>query len=315
MDKLHDGQIDGNHENLAVLLIQYGISDFTFTPINEGIENSSFRIESEGKSYVLRVYRHKKKPEVEIELEINFVQILRDNNIPVPTIHLTKAESAYTTAMINDKEHHAILMDLIEGTSVTTNPSRDLLTELATYQARMHVFGIELAKSTNLPKKLWDSLRDGIADKIKDPSVYDGDIQAFIERVKCYVHPLNSNLLYGYNHLDIDFDGNVLTKGNHVTAIIDFDDLQYSPTVACLGFTLWNILDDEGEEAMRHYLFEYEKVRPLNTLEYEVLPHVIFFRNYAIGITRLILHEKDMANADMNDVLKLEREIPNLTFN
>jgi Ser/Thr protein kinase RdoA (MazF antagonist) len=314
MNKLHEGQVEGTHENLAVLLKRYDITDFTFIPINEGIENSSFRIKAADKEYVLRVYRHKKKPESEIEREINFVRLLQQNQIPVPMVHPTIEGSAYGRATINEKEHYSILMDFVEGASVTTNPSTTLLTELATYQAKMHLLGIEFAHSTDASKKPWNDLKDGIADKIKDSTAYGKEIEAFIERVKKYRYPLNPDLPYGYNHLDIDFDGNVLTKDNHVAAIIDFDDLEYSPTIACLGFTLWNTLDDEGEEAMRNYLHEYEKIRPLTSLEYEILPHVIFFRNYAIGITRLILHEKDMAEADMEDILRLEQEIPSIKF-
>lgn len=313
MSKLHEGQVEGKHENLALLLEQYGISDFTFAPINAGIENSSFRIESGGKAYVLRVYRHQKKPETEIELEVSFVRWLKKNGIPVPNINMTTSGAAYATAVIEGREHHSILMDFIEGTNVTPNPSKELFAELATYQAQMHLLGIEFATSSNSEKKPWSELRDGLAGKIKDPTLYPEDIQAFIERAKKYSHLLSAELPYGYNHLDIDFDGNVLTKDGHVAAIIDFDDLQYSPVVACLGFTLRQILDDKGEQTMREYLHAYEQVRPVSASEYEALPYIMFFRNYAIGITHLVVN-KNMLESNIDHILRLEKEIPTLKF-
>jgi Ser/Thr protein kinase RdoA (MazF antagonist) len=312
--KLHSGQIEGTHENIARILEEYGISNFTFTPIKQGIENMSFRIQSGEKEYVLRVYRHKKKPEADIQLELNFQEILRSNNIPVPPICSTDGGKEIVTTTSDGKEHHAILMAFVEGASVTKDPSKALCAELATYQARMHLLGIEFAQVADISKRLWNDLRDGIAEKVKDPSAYGKEAQAFIDRVKKYRHSLSPELPYGYNHLDIGFDGNVITQEDHVAAIIDFDDLKYSPIVACLGFALRNILADEGEEAARHYLTEYEKTRSLSQLERETLPRVIFFRNYVIGITRLLSHENNPSEVNMRDILRLEEEIPTLIF-
>lgn len=314
MEKLHPGQFEGTHENLAQVLGLYGIFEFAFTFINEGIENSSFRIESEGKKYVLRVYRHGKKSESTILLELRFKNLLRENGIPVPIVYPTKENKELATLLSDGKEWNGILMEFVEGQSITTHPSTELLAHLARLQAKMHLLGMEFAGSVLKHKESWPNLRDGLAHKIKNPSAHGKDVEAFIERVKEYRYPLSPDLPRGYNHLDLDFDGNVLTEGDCVVGIVDFDDLQYSPVVADLGFTLWNILDDEGEDAMQSYLKEYEKIRPLNVLEHEMLPHVIFFRNYTIGIVRLVLWDQDTPEADIKDILKLEKEIPKLSF-
>ena len=312
--KLHAGHIEGTQENVAHVLGAYGISEFAFVPIDEGIENTAFKIESMGKRYVLRVYRQNKKPETEILREIQFQELLRENGIPVPVLQNTKEGSPLAVVTIEGKEWGAILMEFIEGKSVTENPSKALLTELAGIQAKIHLLGMEFAESMGKDKQTWKDLHDGHANKIKDLSEREPEVQAFIQRVKEYSYLLNPDLPQGYNHLDIDFDGNVLTNGDHVAAVIDFDDLQYSPVVVCLGFTLWNILDDVSEDAMRHYLQEYEKTRPLNALEYETLPHVLFFRNYVIGITRLLLWDENTPKAEIEDILKLEQDIPKLQF-
>ena len=114
----------------------------------------------------------------------------------------------------------------------------------------------------------------------------------FIERVRKFRYPLDPALPHGWNHLDIDFDGNVLVKDNKIRAILDFDDLDYSPSVVCLGFTLWDIFFDGGEALMREYLAEYQKIRQLTKEECETLPHVIQFRNYIVFVINLLFEKK-----------------------
>src|SRR5262249_23716837 len=147
-------------------------------------------------------------------------------------------------------------------------------------------------------------------DKIISIPVSGQGVEELIGRIKTYRYPLNPDLPQGYNHLDIDFDGNVITRGDRVVAIVDFEDLAYSPMIVCLGYTLWNILDDEGEGAMRYYLAEYEKVRPLTEVERKALPHVIFFRNYVLAVVRLMLWDAQTPISDITDLLELEKMIP-----
>lgn len=302
-------QISLNKEVLATILNQYGIKDFTFEAIEEGIANSSAFIQSDSKKYVVRVYAQGKKDE-DITFEINFQDYLRENGIPIPIIYKNNRGQELTIADIDDKRWQVILMDFVEGKSVTVKPSYNLIAELARMQAKMHLLGIGFVKLNSRPTVLWTNLQDSLAPKLTKIPVEGEDVSELIERIKKYNYTLNPSLPYGYNHLDIDFDGNVLTKDNKVSGIVDFEDLQYSPIIVCLGFSLWNILDDEGFEAMKYYLNEYEKVRPLTLLEYEVLPNVIFFRNYVMAIIRLLLWEKDTPIEDIQGILKLEKEIP-----
>lgn len=310
MQKLEpDNQIALTQEALAIILSAYGIVDFAFEPIREGIANSSARIQSGGKKYVMRVYAQGKKDE-DVIFEINFQDYLRGHGIPIPIIHPNNEGAELTIAEMGGKRWQAILMDFLEGKSVTVNPSSKLIAELANLQAQMHLLGMDFVKSTDRPKKLWADLHDSLASKVENTTVGGQEVRDVIERIKKYSYPLSADLPYGYNHLDIDFDGNVLTKDNRVNGIVDFEDLQYSPVIVCLGYSLWNILDDEGVEAMRHYLAEYEKVRPLAPTEYEALPHVIFFRNYVMVVIRLLLWDENTPLNDITNLIQLEKEIP-----
>lgn len=303
-----DNQINLNKEVLTTILNEYAISGFTFEPIKEGIANSSAFIQSSNKKYVVRVYAQGKKDD-DIIFEINFQDYLREHEIPIPVIHKNSSGKELTIIELDSKRWQVILMDFIEGKSVTIKPSDNLIAELATMQAKMHLLGKEFSK-LNPSSHLWTDLHDGLVYKVENTSVGGKEVKDLIERIKKYIYSLSPDLPYGYNHLDIDFDGNVLTKDNRVSGIVDFEDLKYSPIVVCLGYSLWNILDDEGIEAMKHYLKEYEKVRPLTSLEYEALPNVIFFRNYMMAIIRLLLWEENTPIEDIQGILKLEKEIP-----
>jgi Ser/Thr protein kinase RdoA (MazF antagonist) len=304
-----DNQINLNKEVLTTILTAYSISDFTFEPIKEGIANSSAFIQSNNKKYVVRVYAQGKKDE-DITFEVNFQDYLREHGIPIPVIHKSSSGKELSIVEIESKRWQVILMDFVEGQSVTIKPSNDLIAELARMQAKMHLLGIEFAKLNPRPSRVWTDLHDGLASKVENTSVGGQEVKDLIERIKNYTYPLSPDLPYGYNHLDIDFDGNVLTKDNRVSGIVDFEDLKYSPIIVCLGYSLWNILDDEGLEAMKHYLNEYEKVRPLTSIEYETLPNVVFFRNYVMAIIRLLLWEENTPIEDIKGILKLEKEIP-----
>lgn len=315
MQKLDSkNQFPGTADNVTQVLGEYGISHFTFEPIMEGIANSSFVITTKDKKYVLRVYAHGRQRDEDIHLEIQFQDYLRPHDIPVPFIYPNKEGSELSIAEIAGKRWQAILMEYIQGKSVTTRPSKALIAHLAHLQSKMHVLGERFAEGIKRPKKKWEDLHDTLAERLGPIPVESQEVSDLIERVKAYRYALSSDLPHGYNHRDIDFDGNVLTEGDTVKGIVDFEDLEYSPSVACLGFTLWNILDDEGEEAMRYYLAEYEKVRRLASLEKETLPHIIFYRNYIMAVTRLMLWDKDTPIEDIEDILKLEQSILNLTF-
>lgn len=304
-------QINGTKKNLARILDAYGIFDFSSRLLTGGIENSSFCIESVGKKHVLRIYRQDKKSATDIVFELKFQDLLREKGIPIPLIFRTASGSELASAYIAGKTWHAILMEFVEGSNLTRHYSPQLMSELATYQSRMHHLGLALGERTNKPKVKWKELRDSIANTVLNTSVYDQEEQKFIWRVREYHHLLSPDLPHGFNHLDLDLDGNILTRDNHIVAILDFDDLEYSPIITCLGYTLWDILFLEGEERMREYLAEYVSRRALSNLEYETLPHILFFRNYVIGIIDLVIFKN---RGNIQKILRLEREIPTFIF-
>ncbi len=311
MTKLNPhNQISGTKENLSLILATYSINDFTFSPINEGIENSSFVIESLGKKYVLRVYGQGRATTDTITFEISFQDYLREHGIPIPTIYPNAEGKELTVTEIDGKQWRSILMSFVEGKSTTTELTPELVAELANFQAKMHLLGVDFAKKSDRAKEPWTELRDTIIEEKRESAVLTPEVASFLENAARFRYQLDPELPHGYNHLDIDFHGNVITKDNQIAAIIDFEDLQYSPMIVCLAYSMCGMLIDGGADMMWLYLKEYEKVRPLTPLEREALPNIILFRNYVIGIVELLLLKKKADVPEIQTILKLEKEIP-----
>lgn len=117
---------------------------------------------------------------------------------------------------------------------------------------------------------------------------------------------------YEYNHLDFDAEGNVLVKDNKVSAILDFDDLSYSPCIVCLGYTLWHVLFISNDKhLLEQYITDYIKTRSLAKEEYEILPKILLFRNYVIGMLELTVRRREKY---IDHIMNLEKEILNMSF-
>jgi len=308
-----ESQITLTQESLSTILGAYGIYDFSFKAIDKGIENSSALIVGDHKKYVMRVYAQGKKDE-DILFEISFQDYLRELEIPIPKLRKDKNGDELLIVSIDNKRWQVILMDFVEGQNATVSPSQELVSSLATLQAKMHLLGAKFAKDATRPKRYWEDLRDNLASKIEDTMIGSQEVKDLIQRIKSYHYSLSPDLPHGYNHLDLDFDGNVITKDNRVNGIVDFDDLQYSPLVVCLGYSLWSVLHEGGVDAMRYYLRAYETVRPLTTAEYTALPNVVFFRNYVMVVIRLLLQQENHSSKDVADFIYLESIIPRLNF-
>lgn len=311
MKKLdQENQIVVTTDVLGLIVNNYTqIGEFNFSLIEEGISNTSLIIQSLDKKYILRIYAQNRSNDEDIMLEVQFQDFLRSHGIPIPVIYSNKHDNKLTISEVDGKRWQCLLFEFLDGESVTIHPSQELITDLATIQAKMHQLGLSFSQEVAPRNKKLIELHDSLVHQIKVPPLQGKEILDFVERVKTFKFILNQELPYGYSHLDIDFDGNVLTKNSKVTGIIDFDDLHYSPAVVCLGYSLWNILDDEGQESMWLYLKEYEKIRPLTEIERETLPHIVFFRNYMIGVIRLFLWDETTDIKDIQDILKLEKEI------
>ena len=115
----------------------------------------------------------------------------------------------------------------------------------------------------------------------------------------------------GYSHFDFDLGNILVDEHDQLSAILDFDDLQYAPLVICLGYTLWSVLYETNDKnALTSYLTEYQKARTLSTLELEYLPKIMLFRHYVI--TTLKILNGHVAKADVQKYKALEQSLQDM---
>lgn len=287
MSKLSAEKIDLTRDVVEQILQSYRITDFTFKPFTQGIANTTVGITSNGRQYVLRIYALNRKTDDQILFELDFQNYLRRNGVPIPNVCTTIAGDKLTIVHANKKRWQVVLFEFVEGRSKTRNHTLRLTKELALLQARMHVLGRQFPVANTIDMSRWGVLQDYYACYLTDTSNYSVDIGDFISKAKRFSYEFQQPLPYSYNHLDLDLDGNVIVNSGRIQAVIDFDDLAYSPSVVCLGYSLWNVLHDAGLIRAKQYLAHYEQVRPLSEYERQVLPDVVRFRNYEIGALRL----------------------------
>lgn len=286
-NKMYYDKLQPTREAISRILENYGIAEFTFEIITRGISNTTIRIQSGGDIFIMRVYSRKKKTDSQIIFELHFQDYLREHEIPIPRVCQNADGKELTVCSIDGKSWQVILIEFVEGSSKTTRHTPELIMSLASIQARMHLLGAQFSYRAPKKDKSWKILSDYYAVCFNDISGYQKDIQDFIIRAKNFTYKLDLSLPCGFNHLDFDLDGNVIVKDSRINGIIDFDDLSFSPSIVCLGYSLWNVLHDENIEKMKEYLACYEKIRPLNNSECVALPNIILFRNYEIGALRL----------------------------
>ena len=310
INKMCFEKLQPTREVLLGVLRYYNISTFTFEVITQGISNTTIKICSGGDIFIMRIYARKRRTDQQILFELLFQDYLREKGIPIPHIYRNIAGKELTICNINKKEWQIILIEFIDGSNKTIKHTPELIRLLASIQAKMHLFGAQFTHRAPGEDKSWKKLIDYYAVCLDDISKYNKNIQDFIFHAKNFTYELDSSLPRGYNHLDFDLDGNVIVRDNCIKGIIDFDDLSFSPSIVCLGYSLWNVLHDENIEKMKKYLMHYEKIRPLNDFERIALPNIILFRNYEIGALRLFktgnancLIRPFQIEKEMNDVL------------
>ena len=295
-------------ENVSLLIAVYGLEFTSFEQADSGIENCTLFVQTISGKFVLRVYRQLRKSDAEIQLELDFVNYLGGNDIPV-ALPLQKPDGGFIAHLKQNGDiWQAILMQYMSGEHPKTYTS-ELLAQLAIMQAKMHLLASSFPAS-NISRLT--TLRESQFIKLLHArEKLEPRCQAFVTRAEAFSISLDASLPHGLCHLDFD-SGNILVKNSEVTAVLDFDDLALAPYVVCLAYTLWDVAYDVGLSGVNSYLEIYENLRPLTLSERDIIATIMLFRHYAIGC-------KDVADGLMDETLlakylELEEAIQKYSF-
>jgi Ser/Thr protein kinase RdoA (MazF antagonist) len=301
-----------SEKNVRAILARYNLPLTRFEQATSGIENLTLIVWSQRQEYVLRVYPQNKKSDADILLELDFMSQLRQNGLPVPAIIPSADNQPLVICDFGNKKWQSVLMEHAEGVQLTAYTPA-VLDDMASLQARMHTIGEKYAKTHNISSER-SALRESyVPDDMLKNSTEDSYFRDFLQRVNSFAVEFNDSLPKGLSHFDFDID-NVLTKDDRVTAILDFGDMECMPLVVCLGYTLWDVLFEQGGslESMARYLQKYQEVRQLNQSEKEILLQIILFRHYLITTVRI--HFGNFSHSDFDKAVQQEGYLRNLTL-
>lgn len=234
-----------NHDDVALLLRQYGITEFTYKKLTNGSHNITLLIDHLGDKSVVRVYRSKSISDNKINEEIGFMEYLADHGLPVPQVATNIQGEKLSKLNIDGIEHHYILMEYASG----DHPSEytiPVLSDMAAHQAQIHIGGIKYA----------DTQR--VKDQAQQPAHTKTGILAAV-------------LPYGYSHFDFDAS-NILVKDGQVSSILDFEGMRYGPLIVCMYFTLKSVYEIGHDASLPiAYISLYQRTRKLRRLEKAIL--------------------------------------------
>lgn len=306
-----DAQLEISKANLSLIVANYEISDFTFMVLTGGIENTTVKIECAYQVFALRIYRQNRKSLEQVNLELSFVQYLKQNNIPVPNIFATNSGTLVSQTEINEVTWVAILQEFKQGEDVE-NYSYNIVLELAKYQSRMHVLGGKFTESQPNLRNNYKELREEIfGDKIDKSTIEKNETLDFLKRAKTFSYTIDSDLPLGFNHLDFD-SGNILINDDEIVAILDFDDMAYSPCVVCLSYTLCDILlITKSIGFLKLFLEEYQLQRALTQTEIDQIQPIMLFRCYVFGAMEIAFQGE--GREYLSQILDLEQKITQLS--
>ena len=239
-----------NQAVVARIIRSYGIEASYVTPVSGGTENQSFFVEGAGVNWVLRIYCRPKTLVANIRRELDFMDYLRLKGFDVPEVVPNRATQLITEVKLGGHTWRAIMMTRMPGQHPTHVLSAQLAA-MARKQARMHVVGAAYA--------------NGVAHR---PHRNDQSTRAYTARWLSVMRSiLGLGLAKGFSHFDFTA-ANLLFEGNRISAILDFDDLNYAPLVDCLAATITRTPELVSSRSARlQYLTKYQLIRRLSTLE------------------------------------------------
>lgn len=324
MTKIEKGQISPTKENIAKILKNYLIDNFSFSINPRGVHNTTLIITNRKTSnkYAMRVYSQKRRTKNEIKLEIEYINFLLNKNLPVPEIITTKNDRYIAETKINGKIWFSILTKFFKGKHPVFY-SKKLLKDIAEVQAKMHLLApgfkskySNLLELCNTGKKSKDYLYTDLlsVDKININGIKSQELKKFLSHAK-KLSIRFKKLPIAIVHKDIHAF-NIVENKSRLAAILDFDDLFYGPVFTGLPYMLWDIyVKNKNWKYAGYYLQEYEKIRDILPEEKKIMKNFLHLRNYVMGTVEYLVGGENSKGAlmmDMERYFEIEREINDL---
>jgi homoserine kinase type II len=293
--------------NLTTILAHFGIKEFTSKPLALGYANENFRIDSGGKTIMIRIC--KQQPVASIEKEMELMAILRENNMKVAYPISNKAGEF----IIEEGEFPAVMYDFVEGHDAPLNS--ETRKEIAKEVAKLNSIEVPVGfiKPNNINFQNCIELEAKLdAAPYQFPEVF-AHFRSELMLLEKYVH---LDLPRGFVHGDV-FPNNTIFQGNELKAIIDFEEfavetLLFDLAMMVVGFCL----NDEGrvdQNAIKELVLGYESIRQLSRPEKEALPYFVRWAALAMMSWHLefdlIYTRNEKQNVRVNELMKIAQSV------
>ena len=244
---------------IEALLAQYDLKRFRIKYLTVDAPNQAVLVETRLKKYVLRIYNPENSSVSAVVNEIDFMNQLILNDLPIPKIILNNIGEEISVFKTDVHQIPFILMEHIKGNHVKRSTDT-ILAEMAKVQASIHLSG-----SRNLTSEINNETTHKFS---------------YRQRLFRYV-TLLAYTPQGLSHFDYTLS-NILVDEGHLRCVLDFEGMRKDSLIICLLYTLANLEDTElSQQIVSKYLKEYQTIRKLNLLE-KVLLRVgltVYFRS------------------------------------
>ena len=260
-----------SYDDLAFIGSQYPFGKVIACQDLGGIPNTTYKIVTDNKEFVIRISSHGQSSLEHIQLEIEVLQYL--DSIGFPSLHLLAGINGQILQQWQG--YWFCASDFIPGlTADKIDRTQELLANtgklVASYQEAMASFRPSKIPQGETFIEKGRYVLNALAPALRKLEWQIGVSDRVIEQWETACRPFiknSSEFEFGIIHADI-WPPNVLCNGNEVTALVDFDDCCYGPTIidislAFMEFSMFNDIKMNQDLALA-FLVGYLNETPLN---------------------------------------------------
>jgi Ser/Thr protein kinase RdoA (MazF antagonist) len=225
--------------------------------ISKGVENQNYTLRADGRDYILRIYSavHATtgvRRRQDIEFELDFIEYLRGQAVPIPEVIHTRDGSRVVLTTINSQAHAAVLFEYIKGEEAASYNAENArsVAELL-LKIRHASLGYKFRDVRKWPGNIIELSLKYYTENRRRVDRHRDELDALFENtLEGYSRIKNEALPTGIVHGDIKLE-NVLFESNTVKAILDFDDYRESYLLEDLTRTVMHDLESTARNVIR----------------------------------------------------------------
>ena len=272
-------------ENLNTFLEDYNLKEVqSFEGINEGIQNTNYKIKIDSKDFILTIYENINRID-DLDFFLSLMNYLSSKGIKCP-IPIVNSKSNYVGEI---KSKPAALLTFLDGKS-TLNIKKDHTFEVGKVLAEMHLNtkDFPLEKINDLSVDGWEKLL--IKNKNKIDKFEKNLYKKIEDKIIIIRKKWPKDLPSGVIHADL-FPDNVLFRDGKVSGLIDFyfscNDYFVYDLCICINAWCFNYKNEFQIDLFQNLLKGYQSIRKLEEEEINVIPLLCHASSLRFLLTRI----------------------------